>query len=78
MQISGAIFSPYSHIAIDDIELQNSPCPQPGSCDFDEGLCGFSNLIGQGLDDFDWVLEVEETYYGTANGYITARTDLGR
>ena len=39
-------------IAIDDTEVKNGPCPPPGSCDFEKGLCAYQNdLTG---DKFDW------------------------
>lgn len=40
-------------IAIDDIQVIPGSCPQPGSCDFEHGFCGFSN--GHGRDNFDWL-----------------------
>lgn len=39
-------------IAIDDTEVKNGPCPPPGSCDFEKGLCAYQNELSG--DDFDW------------------------
>ncbi|XP_022097778.1 MAM and LDL-receptor class A domain-containing protein 1-like isoform X1 [Acanthaster planci] len=39
-------------LAIDDIEIATEPCPPPGSCDFEENLCSWTNEPL--LDDFDW------------------------
>ena len=39
-------------IAIDDTNVQSGPCPPPGSCDFEKGLCAYQNDL---VDDvFDW------------------------
>ena len=39
-------------IAIDDTVVKNGPCPPPGSCDFEKGLCAYQNELVD--DDFDW------------------------
>jgi len=39
-------------IAIDDTVVKNGPCPPPGSCDFEKGLCAYQNELAD--DDFDW------------------------
>ena len=39
-------------IAIDDTVVKNGPCPPPGSCDFEKGLCAYQNDLS--ADDFDW------------------------
>uniref|UniRef100_A0A8C2VCN2 MAM domain containing 4 n=1 Tax=Chinchilla lanigera TaxID=34839 RepID=A0A8C2VCN2_CHILA len=43
-----------SYIALDDILLQDGPCPRPGSCDFESGLCGWSHLAWPGLGGYSW------------------------
>ena len=40
-----------SDIAIDDFQIVSGPCPLPGSCNFEKGLCGYTNQQG---DQFDW------------------------
>ena len=41
-----------SDIAIDHITYQAGVCPEKGTCDFENGICGWMN----GPDDvFDWV-----------------------
>jgi hypothetical protein len=44
-----------SNIAIDDLEIELGDCPAVASCNFETGMCGYSNSRGQG-DDFDWQL----------------------
>ncbi|KAK7473655.1 hypothetical protein BaRGS_00035133, partial [Batillaria attramentaria] len=41
-------------IAIDDISILQGPCASPGACDFDSGLCTWTNT--QQGDDFDWTM----------------------
>ncbi|XP_003817023.2 apical endosomal glycoprotein isoform X6 [Pan paniscus] len=44
----------HSYVALDDLLLQDGPCPQPGSCDFESGLCGWSHLAWPGLGGYSW------------------------
>lgn len=44
----------HSYMAVDDVLLQDGPCPQPGSCDFESGLCGWSHLAWPGLGGYSW------------------------
>ncbi|EDL93565.1 MAM domain containing 4 [Rattus norvegicus] len=44
----------HSYMALDDISLQDGPCAQPGSCDFESGLCGWSHLPWPGLGGYSW------------------------
>ncbi|CAF3418653.1 unnamed protein product [Rotaria socialis] len=37
-------------LAIDDIEMKSGVCEELGSCDFENGLCGFQNI----RSDFSW------------------------
>ena len=41
-----------SDAAIDDITIHKNPCPPKGSCDFERGTCGYTNLVD---DQFDWL-----------------------
>nr|XP_054757464.1 MAM and LDL-receptor class A domain-containing protein 1-like [Lytechinus pictus] len=41
-------------ISVDDITLSTTPCQPFGSCDFETGLCTWTNE--EKLDDFDWKL----------------------
>ncbi|XP_003794870.1 apical endosomal glycoprotein [Otolemur garnettii] len=43
-----------SYVALDDLFLQDGACPQPGSCDFETGLCGWSHLAWPGLSGYSW------------------------
>nr|XP_012639993.1 apical endosomal glycoprotein isoform X3 [Microcebus murinus] len=43
-----------SYMALDDLFLQDGPCPKPGSCDFESGLCGWSHLAWPGLGGYSW------------------------
>ena len=40
-----------SDVAIDDVQIIAGACPLPGSCNFENGLCGYTNIGG---DQFDW------------------------
>ncbi|XP_078188411.1 apical endosomal glycoprotein isoform X8 [Callithrix jacchus] len=44
----------HSYVALDDLLLQDGPCPQPGSCDFESGLCGWSHRAWPGLGGYSW------------------------
>ncbi|GAB1286077.1 Apical endosomal glycoprotein [Apodemus speciosus] len=44
----------HSYMALDDISLQDGPCAQPGSCDFESGLCGWSHLPWPSLGGYSW------------------------
>ncbi|XP_076793678.1 apical endosomal glycoprotein isoform X2 [Arvicanthis niloticus] len=44
----------HSYMALDDIALQDGPCAQPGSCDFESGLCGWSHLPWPSLGGYSW------------------------
>jgi hypothetical protein len=39
-------------IAIDDVVTHTGRCPAPGTCNFEKGLCTWTNSKG---DDFDWI-----------------------
>ncbi|EDV21956.1 uncharacterized protein TRIADDRAFT_59472 [Trichoplax adhaerens] len=43
----------FGDVALDDIAFLRRPCPPPGSCDFENGLCTWSNVEGA-ADQFDW------------------------
>ncbi|KAI5763086.1 MAMDC4 [Gulo gulo luscus] len=43
-----------SYVALDDLLLQDGPCPRPASCDFEVGLCGWSHLPWPSLGGFSW------------------------
>ncbi|KAK0044487.1 MAM and LDL-receptor class A domain-containing protein 2-like isoform X3, partial [Biomphalaria pfeifferi] len=45
--------SQLGNIAIDDISILNTACPQPASCDFETDLCSYQNV--KEADDFDWL-----------------------
>ena len=47
-------------IAIDDVSLLDGACPLPGSCDFEDDLCTWTNLRGS-VDDFDWTRQNGDT-----------------
>ncbi|KAG8518661.1 Apical endosomal glycoprotein [Galemys pyrenaicus] len=43
-----------SYVALDDLLLQDGPCPRPASCDFEAGLCGWSHLPWPSLGGYSW------------------------
>ncbi|XP_066221644.1 apical endosomal glycoprotein isoform X2 [Saccopteryx leptura] len=43
-----------SYVALDDLLVQDGPCPQPASCDFETGLCGWSHLPRPSLGGYSW------------------------
>ncbi|XP_038192403.1 apical endosomal glycoprotein isoform X2 [Arvicola amphibius] len=43
-----------SYMALDDLLLRDGPCAQPGSCDFESGLCGWSHLAWPSLGGYSW------------------------
>ncbi|XP_043540922.1 apical endosomal glycoprotein-like [Chiloscyllium plagiosum] len=43
-----------SHIAIDDVMLSHTDCPQIGACDFEQDLCNWKNVLDPNLDTMDW------------------------
>ncbi|XP_054440751.1 apical endosomal glycoprotein [Pteronotus mesoamericanus] len=43
-----------SYVALDDLLLQDGPCPRPASCDFETGLCGWSQLPRPSLGGYRW------------------------
>ncbi|KAM9207475.1 LOW QUALITY PROTEIN: apical endosomal glycoprotein [Dugong dugon] len=44
----------YAYIAVDDLSLEDGPCPQPASCDFESGLCGWSHLPWPSPGGYSW------------------------
>ncbi|OWK10637.1 MAMDC4 [Cervus elaphus hippelaphus] len=44
----------HSYMALDDLLLQDGPCPLPASCDFEAGLCGWSHVPRPGLGGYSW------------------------
>ncbi|KAG5210942.1 hypothetical protein JEQ12_013371 [Ovis aries] len=44
----------HSYMALDDLLLQDGPCPLPASCDFEAGLCGWNHVPRPGLGGYSW------------------------
>ncbi|XP_077005114.1 apical endosomal glycoprotein [Tamandua tetradactyla] len=44
----------HSYIALDDVLLQDGPCPPPASCNFEASLCGWSHVPGSNLGGYSW------------------------
>ncbi|XP_028297170.1 MAM and LDL-receptor class A domain-containing protein 2 isoform X2 [Gouania willdenowi] len=42
-------------LAFDDVQLTDAQCPPHGFCDFETGLCSWSN-VGGGIEQGDWLL----------------------
>uniref|UniRef100_A0AAY5KAR3 MAM domain-containing protein n=2 Tax=Esox lucius TaxID=8010 RepID=A0AAY5KAR3_ESOLU len=47
--------SPEGDMAFDDVLVTRQPCPPPGDCDFEAGLCGWTNVARAGVDEGDWL-----------------------
>eukprot|EP00795_Rhopilema_esculentum_P012712 gene12712-3431_t len=47
-----------SDAAIDDVKIHKGPCPSKGSCDFEIGYCGYTNIDD---DKFDWIRHSGDT-----------------
>ncbi|XP_051893447.1 apical endosomal glycoprotein-like [Pristis pectinata] len=43
-----------SYIAIDDVMLMHTECPRMGACNFEDGLCGWRNVLDPSKDVTDW------------------------
>ncbi|XP_055988659.1 apical endosomal glycoprotein [Sorex fumeus] len=43
-----------SYVALDDLLLQDGPCPRPASCDFEAGLCGWSHVPWPDTGRYSW------------------------
>ena len=52
--LTGDVNMGTGEMALDDVQVTSSQCPPAGLCDFQGGLCGWSNL-GGGLDHGDWL-----------------------
>ncbi|KAJ8011341.1 hypothetical protein DPEC_G00057130 [Dallia pectoralis] len=46
---------PEGVMAFDDVLVTSRPCPPPGQCDFEAGLCGWTNVAGARVDEGDWL-----------------------
>ncbi|XP_049628790.1 apical endosomal glycoprotein [Suncus etruscus] len=51
---AAAVGVEHSYVALDDLSLQDGPCPQPGSCDFEAGLCGWSHMPWPDSGGYSW------------------------
>ena len=67
-------------IAIDDVLIKQGACPRPGNCDFEDGLCSWTNLHGEvrppGVD-LDWLLTFGLSSDGPSKDHTTG-TELGK
>ena len=45
-------------IALDDVKMNVGNCPYDGTCDFENGLCGYSQSVS---DNFDWRVNTGNT-----------------
>ncbi|KAK1155592.1 apical endosomal glycoprotein [Acipenser oxyrinchus oxyrinchus] len=54
-----------AHIAVDDITFQAGSCSRAGFCDFERGLCSWTNTRSRALDQLDW----DWTSAGTTGKY---------
>ncbi|XP_077978864.1 MAM and LDL-receptor class A domain-containing protein 1-like [Glandiceps talaboti] len=62
-------------VAIDDVEIVEGACPPPGFCDFEDGMCAWTNYDG---DRFDWLLNAGSTrnqYTGPSVDHTTGTAE---
>ena len=53
-------------IAIDDVQVSNGACPDPGNCDFEKGKCTWINAKTDDITDyFDWIRATKTSSFGT-------------
>ncbi|XP_071430418.1 apical endosomal glycoprotein isoform X2 [Pithys albifrons albifrons] len=45
----------HGYIALDDLQVSDGICPEPVSCDFEQGMCGWSSPLDPHLHSFAWV-----------------------
>lgn len=71
-------------ISLDDVWLEEKPCPPAGSCTFELGLCTWQNQRNGNnkmiQDDFDWTLGSGSTwssFTGPSSDHTTG-SSLGR
>lgn len=58
-------------VFLDDISIDFKSCPQLGSCDFEDGLCGYKLLSSS---DFDWII-LNGEFGSTQNTWDVPTTD---
>ncbi|NXG02154.1 AEGP protein, partial [Sakesphorus luctuosus] len=44
----------HGYIALDDLQVSDGICPEPVSCDFEQGMCGWSSPLDPHLHSFAW------------------------
>ncbi|KAM6192740.1 apical endosomal glycoprotein [Sarcoramphus papa] len=44
----------HGYIALDDLHVSDGACPEPGSCDFERDMCGWSSPSDPRLHSFAW------------------------
>ncbi|NXK54334.1 AEGP protein, partial [Chauna torquata] len=44
----------HGYIALDDLHVSDKACPEPGSCDFELDMCGWSSPSDERLHGFTW------------------------
>ncbi|XP_077692352.1 apical endosomal glycoprotein [Eretmochelys imbricata] len=67
-----------SYVALDDLHLKASSCPEPGSCDFESDTCGWTSPSDHTLGSYTWGWksgaspgpEVDHTLGTTAGHYV--------
>ncbi|KAL5006371.1 hypothetical protein ScPMuIL_015177 [Solemya velum] len=63
-----SIFSFLVNAGIDDMAIFDAPCTPPGYCDFANGLCGYSNGMG---NDFDWIVQSGQLHNGPTHDHTS-------
>lgn len=63
------------YMAWDDLTVKRGACTDPGTCDFEGGLCGWTDISESGDSAWLW-LKAEEASNGVLTDHTT-ETELG-
>ncbi|XP_025084894.1 MAM and LDL-receptor class A domain-containing protein 2-like isoform X1 [Pomacea canaliculata] len=61
-------------IAIDDVSLQDGPCPPSSECDFEVDFCDYTQNTD---DEFDWIRQANATSFGGTSPFTDHTTRNG-
>ncbi|XP_059155537.1 MAM and LDL-receptor class A domain-containing protein 2-like isoform X3 [Physella acuta] len=73
MRIEARVHGGQGYVAIDDLSLTDGQCPEQGSCNFNEDLCGF--VVMSGETSFQWIFQSDEPQVLFPDSYVVASPD---